>query len=288
MTLISILTPTYNSGRFLEDALRSVRRQRGVDVQHVVVDGASTDDTVELLKHWRVDWISKPDNGQSQALSRALEMARGDIIGWLNADEFYLPSALASIVGAFDRDDTDVVYGSHVEVGEDGSFIRYVGQHGFSAYILRQMGCYIPSCATFVRRCAMGSAPWNESLHRIMDWDLWLQLDSYGARFRHVPRPLAAFRRHGDQVTAERVDARSHPEHIAVRSRYGIPPAGTMVGKLGHLSARLLRVVRKFPYEYLSELQLSLLKGQTLRWFEDPRGHWTAELLVNGVRGQDG
>ncbi len=98
---ISVLTPTYQSGRFLPNALASVARSH---VQHVVMDGGSSDDTVALLQAApSVTWRSEPDRGQSHALNKALELADGEWIGWLNADEFYLPGVLEFVRNRLSR-----------------------------------------------------------------------------------------------------------------------------------------------------------------------------------------
>src|SRR5690242_7659236 len=102
----SILTPSYNYDRYLGDALESVARQDGVEVEHVVVDDGSTDSSVEILRAWqhplRVE--VQPNRGLARTLNRALELATGDVVGWLNADDFYLPGALAAAAAAFAAD----------------------------------------------------------------------------------------------------------------------------------------------------------------------------------------
>src|SRR5437868_5073964 len=102
--LFSVLTPSFNYGRYIDDALLSVERQEDVaGVEHIVQDGASTDDTVQHLqaRGESLRWVSEQDAGQSDALNRAMRVSRGDVIGWLNADEFYLPGALAAVAEIF-------------------------------------------------------------------------------------------------------------------------------------------------------------------------------------------
>src|SRR5579862_2261918 len=103
MTLpsLSIVTPSYNSAEFLEDALRSVARQQGIAAEHIVIDGASTDDTVAILqRHPSVQWLSERDRGQSDAINKGFLRATGDLVGWLNADDYYLPGGLEAIARA--------------------------------------------------------------------------------------------------------------------------------------------------------------------------------------------
>src|SRR4051794_22482734 len=118
MTDVTVITPSFGYGQFIEDAIRSVLGQQGLRVQHVVQDGGSTDATVDVLKTYsdEVDWVSHPDRGQSDALNEALERAKGTWVAWLNADEFYLPGGLAALVATGEKTSADVVYGDNVFV----------------------------------------------------------------------------------------------------------------------------------------------------------------------------
>ena len=142
MVDVTVLTPSYNYGRFIEDALLSVRCQRGPSVEHVIQDGGSTDNTPQILADdsGHIDWTSEPDRGQSDALNRALSRATGRWIAWLNADEFYLPGSLACLVEQGERSGADVVYGECVIVDEAGSVVRLLPQYRFSSRVLRSYG----------------------------------------------------------------------------------------------------------------------------------------------------
>src|ERR1700755_1492305 len=91
---ISIITPSYNQGRFIEDAILSVLSQGYPDFEHIVIDNCSTDNTLDVLKKYpHVKWVSEPDRGQSNALNKGFGLSTGDVLGWLNCDDFYLPGA---------------------------------------------------------------------------------------------------------------------------------------------------------------------------------------------------
>jgi glycosyltransferase involved in cell wall biosynthesis len=234
---LSILTPSYNYRRFLGDAVDSVRAQGIADVEHVIADGASTDGTPELLEQQDdVVWFSREDDGQSDALNRALALARGSIIGWLNADEFYLPDAFDHVLDAFGDPSVDVVYGDAAFVDEHGHLLRLLPQHRFSASVLRYYGCFIPSCAVFFRRSVLGDEPWDVGARTVMDWDLYLKMLARDARFSYVPQPLGAFRVHGAQVTATPLAAEA-PEKVRIRTRHGISQ--------GRIARHLLRPAGK-------------------------------------------
>jgi glycosyltransferase involved in cell wall biosynthesis len=255
---LTVLTPAYESGRFLPAALASVR---GPGVQHVVMDGGSSDGTVALLEAApSVVWRSEPDHGQSHALNKALAESDGEWIGWLNADEFYLPGVLDAVRERLAHDDVDVLFGDFAEVDADGRLMRLVTNHAWSRSILRRVGCYVPSCATFVRRDVLERAGgWREDLATIMDWELWLRLDAAGARFGYLPLVVSGFTRHPGQVTTRQVE-RGRTERAAMFAEYGIvnPPWRRLLS-LGH------RILRKtLNGGYLRELAARPLAGAPL------------------------
>ena len=155
---LSILTPSYNYARWLPDALASVAHQGEPDVEHVVVDDGSTDDSPEVLKEWPGSLIvrEKPNAGLSDTLNVAIEEASGEWLGWLNADDFYLPHALSTIRHAIKNyPDAEMFWGDSIYVDSEGRFLRLVAQHPTNRRVLRLMGGHIAPCATFVRKAAV-------------------------------------------------------------------------------------------------------------------------------------
>lgn len=269
----SILTPSYNYARFIGDAIESVRRQATtMQVDHIVQDGASDDGTIEVLRRFDdVIWDSRPDSGQSDALNKALTQATGSVVGWLNADEFYLEDTLDSVSKAFRDHDPDVVFGDSVFVDPEGKLLRLVPQHAFDEFILRNHGCYIPSCAFFVRRRVLETRPWDPLCRYIMDWDLYLNLASKGARYHYLPRPLGAFRVHEARVTATPLASNSD-ERLHVMRRHGISTSQLSRHVL-RSSARLKRIAIKVRSgAYLRQLRLSRQAGADMRWWDIDRG----------------
>lgn len=259
---VTVLTPSFGYGRFIEDALESVRRQTGVTVQHVVQDGGSTDETLEVLERHgdAVSWRSEPDAGQSDALNRALRRARGEWVAWLNADEFYLPNALSRLVAAGRAAAADVVYAELTLVDEDGRQVGSAPQHPFAHRILRWYGCYISSCAILIRRSVLGDDPWRTDLRMLMDWELYLDLAAQGRRFAYLPEPVAAFRLHPGQVSGSSADT-FRAEFAAVRGRYGIPGGLVPAGRVLHGAAKLAGGA------YRRQLIARRARGRDLRWF---------------------
>ena len=200
----TIVTPSLNQGAFLEEALFSVKRQSYEKVEHLVIDGGSTDDTVRILRRrsmeaeWaHLSWTSEPDNGQSHALNKGFARAQGDIVGWLNSDDRYRPGSFEYVRRVFaSRQDVDVIYGDYTWIDEEGATRQIRREIDFSWFVLLyHRVLYIPTTATFLRRRVFEDGNWlDESLHYAMDYEFFLRLASRGYVFLHVPALLGDFR----------------------------------------------------------------------------------------------
>jgi glycosyltransferase involved in cell wall biosynthesis len=199
--LVSVLTPSFNQARWLEDNLRSVRCQTYQNVEHIVMDGGSDDDSRALLEDAgpRVRWKSEPDRGQSHALNKAFAESTGEIIGWVNSDDAYFDCrVLEDVVGFFNRNPrTDVLYGHAASVNADGRILHYYWAPPFRVQLLRLYD-YIVQPAVFCRRRALGDGLVDESLEFAMDYELWLRLAQH-RKFARFDRVIAI-----DRVQPER------------------------------------------------------------------------------------
>jgi GT2 family glycosyltransferase len=216
---------------------------------------------VELLQAApSISWRSEPDRGQSHALNKALAEAHGEWIGWLNADEFYLPGVLEWVRDRLARGDVDVLFGDFAEVDTEGRLIRLVTNHRYAPGLLRRVGCYLPSCATFMRRELVEQVGgWREDRRTIMDWDLFLRLDAAGARFRYEPFVAAGFTRHAGQVTARQAELAAAEAH-ALRADFQVanPP-------WRHYLARAHRIgLKTVNGGYVRELRARRLRGRPI------------------------
>jgi glycosyltransferase involved in cell wall biosynthesis len=204
LPLISVVTPSFNQVNFIHEALQSVQIQNYPRYEHLVIDGMSTDGTVELLRGlsvlsgWsKMSWLSEKDSGQSEALNKGFRRAKGDIIGWLNADDRYLSSCFAHVIQAFEQNpDVDIIYGDYRVVDESGHVIRTKREIEFSKFILLyHRVLYIPTTSTFFRSRVFEDENWlEERLQYAMDLELFIRLANKGYRFMHIPEVLADFR----------------------------------------------------------------------------------------------
>src|SRR5438128_8552250 len=127
LPLVSIVTPSYNQGRFIEDTIRSVLAQDYPNLEYIVVDGGSTDHTLDVLRRYegRLRWVSEPDRGQSEAINKGFRMARGEIVSWLNSDDTYVPGAIGKAVAHLGaRPEVVMVYGEGYLLDEGGRVTR--------------------------------------------------------------------------------------------------------------------------------------------------------------------
>ena len=200
---VSIVTPSFQQGQFIERTLRSVWRQNcGVlsgEIEHIVMDGGSTDGTVEILERWRdrISFSTGPDGGQSAAINAGLALAGGDILAYLNSDDTYRDGAVAAAVAAFEADPSvDVVYGDAHFVDCDDRFIARYPTEEWSLERLKLV-CFLCQPAVFFRpRVLERFGPFNANLRYCMDYEYWLRLAARGVRFQHIPVTLAASRIH--------------------------------------------------------------------------------------------
>lgn len=221
----SIVTPSFNQGRFLEATIRSVLDQNYPNLEYVVQDGGSTDDSVAVIERYRSRLTfaeSRPDRGQAHAINLGFaHAATGEIMAYLNSDDLLLPGTLNSVADFFARHpDVDVVYGHRVIIDEDGQEVgRWVlPPHSDTMLIWAD---YVPQETLFWRRRIWERAGGqiDESFHFALDWDLLLRFRDQGAKFVRLPRFLGAFRVHGRQKTTAELTERGVPEMNRLRQR---------------------------------------------------------------------
>ena len=244
---LSVVTPSFNGGEFIADAIHSVPQQQAVRVEHIVVDAASSDDTVAILQRYpQVRWTSQPDRGQSDAINKGFLRATGDLMGWLNADDYYLPGGLEAIArAAQEHPEADVIYGDCVFVDGDGRIVRSKVEHGFDPAILMYFGCYIPSTSTFFRRRVIESGLLLDCNYRVcMDFEYFARLAHAGCRFHYVPQFIAAFRWHGNNISLSHAAKRAE-ERQRVQLQFGVPRYSASTLKLLADVHRAKRVMRK-------------------------------------------
>lgn len=195
---VSIVTPSYNQGQFLEETIRSVLLQGYPNLEYIIIDGGSTDNSVEIIRKyepWLTYWVSESDKGQAEAINKGWAKTTGQILTWLNADDIYYPITLASMAKIFSIEkNAQLVYANVDVLNEIGHVVDNFTARQFSfEEILCSYG-FIPQQTAFFKRTAFDSEiEVNPHLHYVMDFELWLRIVSRYA-FYYVNNTWAGFR----------------------------------------------------------------------------------------------
>jgi glycosyltransferase involved in cell wall biosynthesis len=202
--LVSIVTPSFNQVRYLEQAMRSVLDQRYPSLEYIVIDGGSRDGSLAVLERFQgrlAHWVSEPDQGQADAINKGLRLARGEIVAWLNSDDAYLPGAIAQAVEALERDpNLGMVYADGLMVDSD---LTLLDRHTYPQLGVLELLCFdvILQPTVFMRRRVLEDVGYlNPAYHLILDHELWVRIASRYS-IRHVGQFWAIERTHPQAKT---------------------------------------------------------------------------------------
>jgi glycosyltransferase involved in cell wall biosynthesis len=279
--LISVVTPTFNQVRYLEGTIRSVIQQGYPKCEYIIIDGGSTDGSIEIIKRYEKYlsyWVSEKDRGPADAIAKGFAKATGSILGWLNSDDVYEPGSLEKVAAAFAADkQADVIYGNTYWIDSDSRILAEKRQTPFSKIGFQYGGADLQQPATFWKRSIFDrSGGLDAQFRAAFDMDLFFRFIQHGARFRHIDAFLASFRVHSDQISDVLVDT-ARKEVQSIRARYLRFPVQSVPGIGLRNLARLQRI---FWYAWQGDLLWLLsripdrARSRVLNEGAGPRSRW--------------
>ncbi len=276
----TIVTPSYNQGQFIERTILSVLNQKDIDLEYLVFDGGSTDNTVSILEQYldKLDWVSEKDNGQAHAVNKGIQVASGDIIGWLNSDDIYYPDALKKVKEAFDLNpNIDILYGqaNHIDVN-----CHVIEQYPTQSWDYNQLKnfCFICQPAVFFRKKVfIQHGLLNEDLNFCMDYEYWLRLAKNNTPFWYVQDILAGSRLYATNKTLGSAEKVHYEINQMLKSIYHQVPIRWLrnysVVKIRHINRH------KQPLKFSFFLLFNILKAN-IHW----NHRWSKDMFLDIIQ----
>jgi glycosyltransferase involved in cell wall biosynthesis len=305
LPLVTVVTPSFNQGRFIRATIESVLSQDYPNVEYIIMDGGSTDDTADVARPYsdRLTFVSESDRGQSHAINKGFAMARGAIVAYLNSDDIFLPGAIRHAVDALQADPAlGMIYGDGYQIDIDGAVIsHFQATQKFELWRLAHLSDYILQQTVFWRKSAYDAVgQFDESLYYGMDWDMFIRV---GLRYpvKYIPEHMGAIREYATAKTFSGGARRIRELVKIIRRHTGLvfPPAMFVYGlttyekiwngwierlipaPLERLRAKLQRIVTRVTHRIV---------GYVVRdyqgWYADGWASRRAHLMLQPPRGR--
>lgn len=271
--LISIITPSYNQGEFIEDTILSVKNQDYPNFEHIIIDGGSTDKTLDIIRKYEgtynMRWISEPDDSPVNALNKGFKMAKGDIFAWINTDDYYEPNVFKEINQIFlANKDIDFVVGDAYWIKKDGKKILVrINRKEINVGELVKYGNFINQSATFwTSRIFKKVGFLNTKLKSTFDYELWIRMFKLNIKYVYFNKPFASFKPHEGAITFDdrkgvmkemyRVGKKysSNKKFLPQIIKYPRAKYYKFFDKFQELTPGLYNLIKKYSYKILNKL----------------------------------
>lgn len=255
LPLVSIVTPSFNQGNFIERTILSVLKQDYPNIEYIMVDAMSTDNTARVLRKYRNDFsvlIREKDKGQADALNKGFARSSGTIMAYLNADDcFANPTIVSDAVRQIQKHQADVVYGRRYRITGDGFYLDCYPFREFDEESIKKFNIVPQECSFWTRDIwNKAGAKFDDNLHFVMDYDMWLRFLQHGARFKAIDAVYAYFRWHESQKSQAIWRDVCLPEVEAIQKKY--TGHATTTGDMEQLTESFYYGVNKgtLPHHY--------------------------------------
>jgi glycosyltransferase involved in cell wall biosynthesis len=220
---ISIVTPSYNQGKFIRETIESVLNQNYPNLEYFIVDGGSTDGSVDIIREYgsRIDWwVSEKDNGQSDAINKGFKKASGDLLCWVNSDDILLPGCLKSVAESYiNNNKPELIHTNFIYIDQGSSVIKMIRIPRQTRFFIYRGIWSVSVPSSFFSTSLMHKVGYlNTDYHVSMDLDMWIRMIKAGARIHYIPKYMGAFRFHAAskttfQIFSEKYSDSSDSEH---------------------------------------------------------------------------
>ena len=268
---ISVVTPSFDQVRFLEDTIRSVLDQGYENLEYIIIDGGSTDGSIEVIRKYSdrlAYWTSEKDFGQSNAINKGLARSTGDILCWLNSDDKLLPGTLTFVAELFSNNSyLECFYGDTVCIDQANRILLKRHEISFDFNTLLHAMNYVPQSSTFWRRSVYEKiGGLDESLHYTMDHEYWLRMARNRVTIEYVPRFLSQYRWH-ESSKGNINSSKINEERAIIRRKYSRMPRVYLLERLLHYPLKTYFRIRRQCIKIIKYKKVELVPAHFIRWY---------------------
>lgn len=268
LPLVSIVIPSFNQGRFIEETILSILDQDYPAIELIIIDGGSQDESVEVIKKYDgkiTYWVSEPDQGQADAINKGWRVASGDFLGWLNSDDLLLPNAISAGVECFrNNNDIGFVYGDLQYIDQFGNFLGVQTYEEFNLLKIIRDCSWISQPGNLIRRSVLSQIGFlDPNLYFLMDFDLWIKA-GFVTKFGYLRQPLARYRQHVNSKTSNKTYIAAQEIKLIydrVYSRMDLTAGLLSVQKRAFSSSALYAALAHYSSDFLSDAFKQLVKS---------------------------